>query len=352
MNSEDLIKISNLFNNCESKISPENLEFFVLTIAQKILRDKRIHAYVGTGELEKGNIATCYVGNSISKQNGKIAEKRRTSYAIYFDMEKLKSQYSGLSCIENESIPKLIDIVHTIAHEIEHAVQNESFDKQPFSNNSLIMAKENLCGAYGFGQLYWDKLLSESDAEIKGWETTINILHQLAPNMLLKYGNQINITISEIQRKQKEATITLNVDGQLKTMKSRFASTIGATSLMSSNLEYYLIAYPILNVVYNQNGSKKTYEQLLSEMSQQLSNVNGEDLNSNIKRKNIVQLYKDIFNSDVDLIEQKRLSEDSQRIEMQNFQNKVPIKPEKKQFLNQGIYEINYEQEEDQEMTL
>ena len=307
--------IKYLLDNCDKPLNDEELQDFITNVANYILSSKAIKAKIRFGTLDDG-IAKCYISAGVSMKNNKIIGKNEPNYSLLFDLSQVLSGSAFNSSIVDQ-LPKKLDIIHTIAHEIEHAIQEEMLSKTKcFSNDYLIIAKERFC--YSFYQYYWREFRKESDAEIKGWQTTLEMLNDNSQVSFNKYGAIIQKQIDNIKEYQATAKMSAKIDGKVVTLPASQMITLAASREIKQKPDYALTMYPILKHVYRSDGSKKDYLTLMQERDELIASLSGSDVIKKARRSEIIKFYEDIVNSDIELLEERRNAEFQKKVEMEN----------------------------------
>ena len=291
-------KLAMIVNKSEEAIISAELNFFIKYLTKELLEKSNIESRIAVTNLDDKFYARCVSTKSLNIENDKIIGKAKNNYTINFNRNMLENGFASNQ--QRENVPSLIYLVHAIAHEVHHISQDESFNSTFPTIQSIENAREEICRNYeGFYEENYSLLCFENEADIKGWETAVDILYKYAPKLYEKYGCEIIKKIEEIRFRDKNAQITAKIDGKMETIDRGFAATIGASKLILKEPDKYLTMYPNLKYVYNSNGVKKNYNELLQDKNDLLLTANDKD------KKIIEKLYDEIINLDRDLIAEK-----------------------------------------------
>lgn len=323
----DKMDIAKIMENSDLPLKNDEIKDFYRTVAQYILKMKGITAPIVFGPIDGNVQAICYITSGVVIKNGAIAGKNGPTYNLCFDLTKINDK-SALNSYVIDQLPQKLQIIHTIAHEIEHAVQDDSLDKlRKYDNDYLIMAKERFCSA--FTKYYWQEFRRETNAEIEGWQMTLEMLYDYSPEAFKKYGTLIENEIKRIRNIEKTVQMTGQIAGKTITLPASQMVTLVASGEIKKRPNYALTMYPILRHVYHEDGTKKDYQTLMQERDSLIASLQGTERFKAGREKEIRQFYEDIVNSDITLLEEKRNSEFQIKNEMENT-SKAPAKPKPK----------------------
>ena len=250
----DIEKIKKIMSINIEQLTKDDLKTYIRELAQYIAYIKGIKINISFTEIEDTEIAKCYTSKQLS--NNQIT----TYYNINFCLKN----FNKPGAFDNESIkqiPMYVRLIRVISHEIEHAVQKEDIIKNSWlpNANSISIAKESLCG---FQNYYWDKLKGEFNAEIEGWKMTLDILQQL--ELENDYSDIINKCITSLIEQEQTAQIEAIVNEEKTILPAQQMVTLFASEYIKRNPE--LLKYnPCLRFVYNSNGIKKNFDELMSD---------------------------------------------------------------------------------------
>jgi len=299
----DEMRIKKILQNSNNKNSPEDIKFLAISLTREMLEKEDINAHIAVRKLDDDCYARHVGAISINKdENGKITN-RSINHIINFNENKLSSDLFITN--QEKNIPGIVDFLHGIGHEIQHASRSENYTKEPIDYNAILIAKESICrNKYrGFYTKNYDALASENDAEIQGWYRAVEVLKKYDPNLLQAYKEEINEIIQELKEKDSNSKIILITEKDRVTGERSKVISYGVDKVIRENPEEMMGIYPILHLEYNKDGSKKTYEQLMEDKEKRLIKLNekenifvqGEEMN---KEEAIEKMYEGIINSD------------------------------------------------------
>lgn len=161
----------------------------------------------------------------------------------------------------------VVDIV-TMHHELRHEQQSQSMDDNNNDYLTYMMIKEKVLSSddYNFYNRNYDYMYNELDAEYFGLKATINFIKSLASNNLkntTEYRTIVN-KLEERKRSLEERFLNANIKTDKDGEKIEINSAVQQKIMESPEL---LEKYPVLQVEFNKDGSKKSLEQIFSEFT-------------------------------------------------------------------------------------
>ena len=275
-------------DNLVSNLSREQVEYMCYYLTKRKLIDNDIKRDVTIEKLEDKTIG--------------IHNNNKISY---------NSKYIEIAAnAKGESRFNIFDIMKTINHEVEHAVQKEKMKTETYDYNAIRYTKEDICySLYGdsfYKNNYWN-INFEHDANIAGYLNTLEDLKELAPHYVEKYDVICKGNCSELKNKLNKGELEFEAYGEKIVDQKNLATTAGINLAIRNKGNEIILNNPLLLKEYNIDGSKKNYNQLNTDRQRHISNlrinsetddmvnVQGEQIT---KAKAIEKEYNDIINSD------------------------------------------------------
>lgn len=232
--------------------------------------------------------------------------------------------------INAEGIEDKVELFKTIFHEMQHAVQQYNINHDNIDYLTYNMIKENLIEEYDneYYESNYDTIYTESDARKEEIIETLTFLKQLDEKFVEAISDK-----EEASYIEEASNHTIYGDSNKKIKMGKKSTSIDISNyvgyLIQNNLRI-LIENPILEIEYNQDGTKKDLETLLTEFRQ--GKFEGLTKHSNIYSIYYGLILKEIEKSPNENPEVKKqisefLEEQDEFIslaDMQNLYKKVP----------------------------
>lgn len=229
------------------------------------------------------------------------------------EYKQIHDDYSSAICVNNEDntfnisySPKVTENLlsnnhnkflrglQTIFHEIVHALQNSIIQKSniqgvnsPKTKTSYIMALETIARKHSpdFYKKNYNKLLKENHAEKIGLQQAMETIKNYNQNLYQAYNQEvIQQRLDNYDKNFYDAKVSLKNDRTIDLLLE--IDTL--SSIYIENHPNIIKKFPILQVGYNLDGSKKNLQQLIIERNKMLIN--------NKTPEKINELYEAIAN--------------------------------------------------------
>ncbi len=283
--ASNILEKDNLVNN----LSVEQLEYMSYYLIKRKLVENGIKIDINIEDLGDRTVGFCSRKKiSINTQYIKIAANNKANTEEF----------------------NVLDIMKAINHEVEHAIQTEKMKTQTYDYNAIRYVKEDICHElYGdsFYKYNYSNINFEHDANIAGFLNTLEDLKDLAPQHVEGYEEYCKVNCEILKNKLKQGKFEFEAFGEKINDQKNLATTAGINLAIRNKGNEILLNNPLLLKEYNSDGSKKNFEQLMSDKKNHLKNlsinkqrgsmviVQGENLN---KTQALNKEYDDIVSSD------------------------------------------------------
>lgn len=196
------------------------------------------------------------------------------SHTLIYSEEKVTDQ------LRTDDPYKFLRTIQTICHEVVHVYQNIRLQRDYKEVNALqakkgyIMALEKITRLLfpNFYKENYTKLLSENDAEEWGLTLALNFIRAFNKDVYELFDKEEIQT--RIEQYRKRATEEKNIVG-------KYLPTLKAMEFLANSVPEYRKLFPILEVAYHKEGTRKTITELLEDRQERISEDEAAVENSN-----------------------------------------------------------------------
>ena len=254
-------------------------------LSQSYMHEKGLDGRVKISVLDKEQFSKKY--RSDEKLNAMCRELKGTQFELDYSPNVLQLVRSG-------NIHKFLDGLRIIYHETAHVIQKSSIElseingkKVSYTESMFEIALENVAEVADkqFYQANYSNLVLENQANKVGLIKGYLAIKKYAPQHLKQYSE--DKIMAQVNRYDEQSKSDVKVFGKSKDRATQLDNICYGYITANNHLEV-LKKYPILQLAYNPDGSKKDIITLLSEREERLGN--GEDA------KSINDLYRYIAN--------------------------------------------------------
>lgn len=236
----------------------------------------------------------------------------------------------------------LVNLVFTLEHEIQHAVQftrvdGKKDDLVSMAKSDYIIAMQraarslskSLSGFKGssyyskdldFDRLYkdnHDKFYYEIDADKYAYERTLDILYSISPLAYKvatdtnKYRDKLNRSDVSLNKYEEAICWTHNTNVNNVDVPAVHKTSMIIDNIMplldSANINRCFELFPVLKFTYNVDGTKKTLKQIEKERDEKIEELYSQrdQTNLHIRKNQILSLYNTIIDCDALLCYEK-----------------------------------------------
>lgn len=230
-------------------------------------------------------------------------------------------------CDNKKTLLEKIRLFTTCFHEISHFIQNDSISNGKFNNNYYNLLKEKIIfdADESFYENNYSKLVTEIDADLSSYKKTVHFFEYIDESIAIEiqkeimnmYIETLNFCKNQIERKRYigSENFSLNMEDIISIIINKDISI--------------LKKYPILEIEYNFDGSKKSLidsfvfvdKNCFDNISMYLNILK----NLYIENRNLKKDTNIIFNHSFKRPELNKFIEDLKQIELEDINNNVII---------------------------
>lgn len=230
-------------------------------------------------------------------------------------------------CDNKKPLLERIKLFTTCFHEMSHFIQNDSISNGKFSNNYYSLLKEKIIfeADESFYENNYSKLVTEIDADLSSYKKTVKFFECIDESLAIEiqkeiknlYIETLNFCKGEIENKKYigSENFSLNMDDIISLIISKDISL--------------LKKYPILEIEYNLDGSKKSLIDSFVFVDRNcFNNINiylSILKNLYIENRNLKKGINIIFNHSFKRPELNKFIEGLKQIELEDINNNVII---------------------------
>ncbi len=268
--------------------SKDDAKYIIIFLAKKTLKGLNLDQATGIQIINEDEYEKMYGNNDNIIRGVCILQEDEFSTIVY-------SPYV-IKDLTSENKAKFLKGLQTIYHEIRHVQQNKSINREtkedgtklPMSKERYLSALETLSKKQDpkFYRKNYQHLLKENDAEKYGLIKAYATIKNYSVDLLNKYnGKKKEEMMQQYDRNYYEALSSINENGRIS-LKEEIETKAGIYIMDHPEV---LQKFPILNIAFNKDGSKRDIIELLEGRNKLLEN------NQNTEMIN--ELYKMIINN-------------------------------------------------------
>lgn len=243
-------------------------------------------------------------------------------------------KYSGGKKAKDNS---LCENISTVMHESEHCRQfaaTKETDVRKMNPNAICYAKEFLIieNNKNFYQENYNDLFIEAEARCNQYKETLEFLD----DTILTKKHELKDHVKQLQKHRLQSDLGLKkINGYFKgdsPVCDRVSSTFtdAAKNTNKDAFKQILDKYPVLKLQYNEDGSKKSFDQIMAERENALK----DNLHDTAAFQNIANVYKTIIETDKEYREEynRRKNNESSNSEKDDATRGYERKPQNESY--------------------